>query len=424
MLPAGGTTPARVAAQVSRRYVDRVPDDPIAKAFLSYAHLDNDSEGGRILRLKGLIENEFLLLTGSRIEIFTDDSGILWGDDWRERIEEALQETTFFIPVLTPTYFVRDECRSEMTRFTTAASDLGLRKLLLSIRYIPVPDLRDDSVDDLKAKAAAMQFEPWDQLRLVAEDSPEHRQAINRMATRLVQLTQDLESGSTGASPRVDSATLIAPRPGPQPTTEQPATDRPAPASEPAPEEPDEDGDDDEDGPLDVLADAQPAMEAWAQTLARLPTVTTAFNDKFSAATIELEAANHQPNSFARKVQVARSLARDVEPELSEIESLSKEYSEGLSRVDRMIRAMYEMAHLASDESAADNLATLNGTVQTLIQASQSARGGLQRAADAARANAKLSKDLRPVLRRFETAVRNIIDGTTIIESWGDLGGA
>ena len=75
----------------------------VAKAFLSYAHADNEREGGRILRLGELIRNEFETLTGSTIEIFTDKAEILWGHDFRRRLNEAMQETTFFIPVLTPT---------------------------------------------------------------------------------------------------------------------------------------------------------------------------------------------------------------------------------------------------------------------------------------------------------------------------------
>lgn len=69
-----------------------------AHAFLSYAHEDNEREGGRILRLAKFIENEFQTLTGTKISIFTDKAEIKWGQDFRAQLDEALQETTFSFP--------------------------------------------------------------------------------------------------------------------------------------------------------------------------------------------------------------------------------------------------------------------------------------------------------------------------------------
>ena len=41
--------------------------ETVAKAFLSYAHSDNEREGGRILNLAKLIREEFESLTGTTI---------------------------------------------------------------------------------------------------------------------------------------------------------------------------------------------------------------------------------------------------------------------------------------------------------------------------------------------------------------------
>lgn len=391
--------------------------DPIARAFFSYAHADNERESGRLLRLAKLIENEFALLTGSEIEVFTDVSAISWGDDWRAKIEEALQETTFFIPVLTPTYFLRDECRREMTQFTAAAETLSLRKLLLSIRYIPIPDLHEESVDELKSKAARMEFEAWDQLRLMSRHAPDHRQAVHRLASRLVELTQELELGHTEPSSPAEHTR----RSKPAQSAAAEARARPTGRNLHPPlsaNSSHEDG----DGPMDVMVDAEPAMVAWGAILEQLPGATERFNSKFIEATTRMNAANDLPNAFARKIQIARELAADVEPELLTIEDLSKSYSDSLDRVDAAFRAMYELAQISDKPENAIQLRALDVMVRNLIVSSQEARVGLTAAADAARAAARLSKDLRPVLRRFETAVRNIIDGGTLIDSWGELG--
>ncbi|MER7524993.1 TIR domain-containing protein [Microbacterium oxydans] len=400
-----------------------------AKAFWSYAHADNTRENDRILRLADLVRSEYELLTGTTIEIFTDRSKIAWGDDFRQKLDQALQETSFFIPILTPTYFLREECRKEMSQFVRSAKALGLQQLLLSIRYIPIVDLTEESPDELKAVAARMQYELWDGMRLVDEHSAEHRLAVNRLAARLAQLATSLESVS-GHTPSSGALSAQVPT---LPAKDRAAESASAPsASSPLlpqkedaglvraePEE--EDDDDDAPGLLDLVADAQPAMEAWTNTLSSLGPVITQFNKKFQVATERMTQANTRPDAFARKILIARELAAEVEPELSELERLSKDYASGLLRIDSTFRAVFALADLSPEEEAAEAKSQLKDNLGTIVQASRGAMISLGDAADAARKNAKLSRDLRPVLRRYETAVRNMVDGSAIIEEWESL---
>ncbi|MDY0985149.1 TIR domain-containing protein [Microbacterium sp. CFBP9023] len=399
-----------------------------AKAFWSYAHADNTRENDRILRLADLVRSEYELLTGTTIEIFTDRSEIAWGDDFRQKLDQALQETSFFIPILTPTYFLREECRKELSQFVRSAKALGLQQLLMSIRYIPVVDLTEESPDELKAVAARMQYELWDGMRLVDEHSAEHRIAVNRLAARLAQLATSLESesGSTPSSGALGSqAPLLPAEDRAAGVVSAPSVSDPLlPQNEvttPALPEIEEDDDDDAPGLLDLVADAQPAMEAWTDTLSNLGPVITEFNTKVQAATARMNQANTRPDAFARKIVIARELAAEVEPELSELERLSKDYASGLLRIDSTFRGVFALAALSPEEEAAAAKSKLKDNLSVLVQTSREAMSSLESAADAARNNAKLSRDLRPVLRRYETAVRNMVDGSTIIEEWESL---
>jgi hypothetical protein len=89
-----------------------------AELFWSYAHKDDENDGGRILKLQEDLCQEYELLTGEKIKLFVDSKSHKWGDDWREEIEKVLAKTTFFVPVITPTYFQREECRKELIRFS------------------------------------------------------------------------------------------------------------------------------------------------------------------------------------------------------------------------------------------------------------------------------------------------------------------
>lgn len=382
-----------------------------AKAFLSYAHADNERENGKIRNLASLLKSEFEFLTGETIDIFVDSAEIRWGQDFRARLDEALQSTTFFIPVLTPTYFLREECRKEMVQFVSSARSLGLQQLLMSIRYTAVPDLREGSADELKDIAARMQFEPWDDVRLLEETSSQYRMRINKLAARLVELTRDLENQpirvpstlqrpSADASPNDSVTRKIAP-------SEQ--ADMPLPGDE-----------EDEDAPgfIELMADFQPVSDDWGKTLNQLGPAVAEFGDLFKASSIEMEKANQKPKAFAAKIVIARRLAKDAAEPLEHIEQLSKEYSTGLLRLDPIIRAL--LGTLATQPDDPGSKEALKG-IKSLIDASRESMVSIGGAADSAKANAGLSRDLRPLLRRFETALRNIVDGQELIEGWEPL---
>lgn len=371
-------------------------DDVAARAFLSYARSDDAREQGRITRLAQLLAEEFETLTGSRLQVFTDRADIQWGQDFRGRLDEALERTTFFIPVLTATYFKRDECRKEMQTFVSSAQRLGLDRLLLSIRYTPVPDLHEDSTDSLKATAAKMQYEVWDDLRLVEENSAEHRLAIHRLAKRIVELTTALETTTTDTA-----AADVALR---DPMGRSRSTNGGNAAAE---------DDSDEPGLIDLMADVEPAFADWNMTITEVGKATAAFGEKFDEATSKLPATNAAPNGLARRIVAFRALARDVEPELAEIERLSHEYAAGIQRLDPAIRAIAEYAH-AENADTSETYEAIRG----LAASSTESMRQLTIAADAAGENASQSRDLRPVLRRFETAARNIVDASHTISEW------
>src|SRR5690349_8733979 len=109
--------------------------------FWSYAHADNKASRGEILQFAEEIGDEFDLMTGRELCIFVDRDDIAWGDNWRERIDTGLKGTTFFMPIITPRYFVREECRRELRLFTSQAKSLGLIEFLLPILYVPTAAL-------------------------------------------------------------------------------------------------------------------------------------------------------------------------------------------------------------------------------------------------------------------------------------------
>lgn len=198
-------------------------DAPIG--FWSYAHDDNRLSGGAILELAHLIAEAFDLLSAEQLRLFVDHDDIAWGDAWRERVNSALAQTTFFIPIITPRYFKQRECRRELLEFAAKAKSLGVDELLLPILYIKPPDFSEESSDEAVALIARTQYTDWQDLRLLEPNSSEVKRSINALAQRLlevadkvaerqfdIEVSSDLESdGVDGISELVDATMKLLP---------------------------------------------------------------------------------------------------------------------------------------------------------------------------------------------------------------------
>lgn len=375
-------------------------DDFVAKGFWSYARTDDDRERGRIVRLASLIRDEFQTLTGASIEIFVDRDDVRWGQNFRDRIDDSLRQTTFFIPVLTSTFFLRDECRREMREFVATARTLGQEELLLSIRYSPISDLTEDSTDELKAIAAKMQYEPWEDLRLVDEDSAAYRRGVNRLAGRLVELTTELQN-----RPVVSVGDAMSP-----------ASRDPLSLDSPGPTSSDEATEDlDSPGYFEHMAEFGPATSEWMNAIGGFPDSLQEFNRLMSAAGTKMSTTESKPNPFAARIVILRSLAKDLDGPVAKIESLSKEYASGLLRLDPIIQAVLTALPLTNDP---DEIRSATASVRGLILAARAAMEGVSGAASAAKRYEGMSRDLRPLLRRFQVAMRNVLDGQATLEAW------
>ena len=64
-------------------------------AFMSYVHLNDQHENGRLTQFRERLSGEVHMQSALKIEIFQDRKDIAWGQRWKERIEESIDSTTF-----------------------------------------------------------------------------------------------------------------------------------------------------------------------------------------------------------------------------------------------------------------------------------------------------------------------------------------
>src|SRR5258708_349683 len=86
-------------------------------AFMSYVRSDDDHDDGRITKFRKHLEGEVRMQTGRAFPIFQDRNDISWGQQWKAVIQGALSDVTFLLPIVTPSFFESDACRSEFQTF-------------------------------------------------------------------------------------------------------------------------------------------------------------------------------------------------------------------------------------------------------------------------------------------------------------------
>jgi len=177
---------------------------------MSYAHRDDND--GRLTKLRERLAYEVSVRTGEDFEIFQDRRDIQWGQDWKLRIEESLDEVTFLIAIVTPSFFNSTNCRDELQRFLDREKKLGRDDLILPIYYIDSPLMNEPARrkhDELAQALNAHQYADWRQLRGAPWSSPKVREMLEWLATQLFDALERVQDMGTFGT--ADEAQLSEP---------------------------------------------------------------------------------------------------------------------------------------------------------------------------------------------------------------------
>src|SRR5262249_9084261 len=109
-----GDSPRRGLTRLSKSPKGRSVMNQQPVAFMSYIHEDDNHDRGFLTQFRERLTGEIRIQIGQEFLIFQDRKDIQWGQNWKKRIEESLDEVMFFIPILTPGFFKSKYCRAEL----------------------------------------------------------------------------------------------------------------------------------------------------------------------------------------------------------------------------------------------------------------------------------------------------------------------
>jgi hypothetical protein len=101
---------------------------PELVGFFSYSREDDEAFRGSLSALRDAIQRELgaqLGRTKRNFRLWQDQEAIAPGKDWEAEITRAVEQSVFFIPIVTPRAVSSDYCRFEFSSFIAREGTLG-----------------------------------------------------------------------------------------------------------------------------------------------------------------------------------------------------------------------------------------------------------------------------------------------------------
>ncbi len=170
---------------------------PEIVGFFSYSREDDEGFKGSLSALRDAVARELgaqLGRTKRNFRLWQDQEAIAPGKDWEAEITKAVEQSVFFIPIVTPRAVGSDYCKLEFAKFVAREKALGRDDLVFPILYISVPALLDEAEwrdDPVLSVVAKRQYVDWRPFRHAAVGSPAFGQAIERFCGKIVETLRE-----------------------------------------------------------------------------------------------------------------------------------------------------------------------------------------------------------------------------------------
>ena len=162
--------------------------------FWSYARQDDEASDGRLSRLRAQLSSELQQMYGrDRVQLWQDVAAIPPGTEWETAIDEAIAQSTFLIPLITPAFVESEYCCKEVAKFLEREAQINAAypELKGQRRIFPIVYIDADQSDPFDPATIAclskLQFVDFRKLR--EDDDPQQiRKALVRLSGEIARL--------------------------------------------------------------------------------------------------------------------------------------------------------------------------------------------------------------------------------------------
>jgi hypothetical protein len=169
--------------------------------FFSYSRDDDDAYKGRLSALRESIQQELGAQLGrskATFRLWQDKAAIAPGQLWESEINNAVGQSAFFIPIVTPRMVNSRYCQFEFDAFQAREKVLARKDLIFPILYVPVSALQDEAQwrdHPVLSVIGKRQYVDWQLFRYSDVQSPAQLEAIAQFCGTIVEaLRQPMQS--------------------------------------------------------------------------------------------------------------------------------------------------------------------------------------------------------------------------------------
>jgi TIR domain len=171
-------------------------DLPEVIGFFSYSREDDEAFAGSLSALRDGIQRELSAQLGrskKTFRLWQDQEAIAPGTLWETEIKTAVEQSLFFIPIITPRAVHSQYCQFEFTAFLAREHALGRSDLVFPILYIGVPALENEAqwrAHPVLSIIGQRQYVDWRPFRHYDVHTTAVREAIERFCQKIVEALQ------------------------------------------------------------------------------------------------------------------------------------------------------------------------------------------------------------------------------------------
>jgi hypothetical protein len=170
-------------------------DLPELVGFFSYSREDDEDFDRALSKLRTRIQNDLRAQLGrsrETLRLWQDREAIPPGTLWASEIQAAIDQSAFFIPIVSPRVVRSEYCSTEFQKFLERERRLGRRDLVFPILFINVPELNDEQrrrEHPVLSIIAERQYVDWRKFRY-DPDKPEVREEVALFCEKIAEALQ------------------------------------------------------------------------------------------------------------------------------------------------------------------------------------------------------------------------------------------
>ena len=211
--------------------MNSLADLPELVGFFSYSRDDDEGSQGALSALRDAIQRELSAQLGrnrQNFRLWQDRAAIAPGRLWESEIKEAIAQSAFFIPMITPRVILSSHCRFEFESFLAREKALGRSDLVFPMLYVSVPALENESEwrnHPVLSIVGTRQWIDWRKYRHSDINSTAVREAIEAFCSQIAKaLRAPMPSPASRVVPAAPARVAVA-EAAPRPTAEDEAAD-------------------------------------------------------------------------------------------------------------------------------------------------------------------------------------------------------